>query len=418
MMKFPRLLNVATRMINKLAACSFNSDHQVDLNIIGKVYRQHAKSIEASDSSRHFWRSVCQYKCQSTARARLAVLAVNAAAFLCLPFLLALVRRNRESRGEKVSCEYLKIDFHMAYQVPPTIRNITLERSISRKYMTFGDFVWAVGLFLKSGTFHPELLFKFLLWITSVRPCIDSYKPRYLIQYCEYSAYSSLRRLFLNRQEILLANVSHGPEFISCRSAFSSFDRYFAWDITPENVHRAMHIEYADCVRFNPCAGLAPAPVVAIPTLGFLWPPIDIVDLSVLVKQLNSINKYCKVLVRPHPNPGYANHFESYRHLLSAQISDAHAEDIHCFIDRCSVIVGNYSSALIQAALRGREAIYLDDAYLACLRSYHEYYQKVIYIRLEDLEDFAAAKFNSGMCPSDEVVSTLPAIDEFSRLLH
>ena len=418
MMDFLGLLTVVSRVINKLARCSFNSDHQVDLRIIEKVYRGHGRRIVATDSSRYFWRSICQYKCQSFARARLAVLAVNAAAFQCLPFLLVLVRGKKAHRAGKPSCEYLKIDFHMAYQVPPAIRDRTVEKNFSRRYLTLADLFWAVGLFLKSGAFYPELLFKFLLWIASVRPALDAYEPRYLIQYCEYSAYSSLRKLFLNREGILLANVSHGPEFLSCRSAFSSFDQYFAWDITPRNLHNAMHIEYAERASFNPCAGLAPAPAVLIPTLGVLWPAMDIVDLDVLIAQLNSINKYCQVLVRPHPNPGYTNHFESYRHSLKAQVSDARAEDIHCFIDRCSLVVGNYSSALIQAASRGREVVYLEDAYLRSLRTYHDYYQMVKSIPVESLESFAAAKFNSRISSASGDVAPLQAIDEFSGTLR
>jgi hypothetical protein len=418
MMDFTGLLSFASRMITKLAPCSFNSDHQVDLRIIEKVYRRHAKRIEACGSSRYFWRSVCQYECQLFARARLAVLAVNAAAFLCLPFLLVLVRGKKERRGKKIPCEYLKIDFHMAYQAPPTIKDRTVEKQSSRRYLTLADLFWAVGLFLRSGAFYPELLFKFLLWIASARPALDAYDPRYLIQYCEYSAYSSLRKLFLNRESILLANVSHGPEFLSCRSAFSSFDQYFAWDVTPKNLHNAMHIEYADRASFNPCAGLAPAPAVAIPTLGFLWPAMDIVDLDVLIKRLNAINQYCKVLVRPHPNPGYTNHFESYRHSLNAEVSDAHGENIHSFIDRCSVVVGNYSSALIQAASRGREVVYLEDAYLRSLRTYHDYYQTVESIPLESLESFAAAKFNSGVSSQCEDAAPLQDIDELSGMLQ
>jgi hypothetical protein len=418
MMNVAGLLAFASRTINRVAGCSFNSDHQVDLRIIDKVYRRYAEKIEVGDASRYFWRSICQYNCQSFARPPLAVLAVNAAAFLCLPLLLLLVRGRKRRREGQIRSEYLKIDFHMAYQVPPTIRDRTVERELSRKYMTLQDLVWAVGLFFKSGAFYPELLFKFLLWIALVRPALDAYEPRSLIQYCEYSAYSSLRKLFLNREGIFLANVSHGPEFLSCRSAFSSFDRYFAWDITPESVHDAMHIEYGDRASFNPCAGLAPAPAVAVPTLGFLWPAIDVVDRDALVKQLNIINKYFQVLVRPHPNPAYANRFESYRHSLEAGVSDAHAEDIHSFIDRCSLVVGNYSSALIQAALRGREVVYLEDAYLQSLRTYHDYYRNVEFISVEALERFAAARFNSRISSGSGVVAPVPAIDEFSETLR
>jgi hypothetical protein len=389
------LRNIFAKLRNKLDGCTFNSDYRVEKDIIENVYRAYVNKISAGAEHRYLWRSVCQYRCQSFARKKMMVLMANIGALLCIPAFVFLVRPSRKPDAGKLSCKYLKINFHMAYQVPGIIRDITKEKTISGKYLTSKDLAFAVRLFVENRAFYPELLFKFLLWIVSVRPYLDSCTTEYLIQYCEYSSYSSLRKLFLNRQGILIANVSHGEEIVSCRSAFSSFDQYFAWDITPRFVHDAMHIEYIDRFCFNPCAGLGPAAASpTTPTLGFLWPSIAGPDLVFLVAQLNRISEFSSVIVRPHPNSKCANHFGSYRHTLRAQVSDPHKEDIHCFIDRCSILAGNQSAALLQAAFRGRDVIYLNDAYLASVREYHEYYQKVECVDIEGLGDALSVKFN------------------------
>ena len=160
----------------------------------------------------------------------------------------------------------------MAYKIPAMIRDCTVEKNMAGTYLTWNDFTFAISLFLKNGAFYPESLLKFIRWIAFIRPYIDLYQPEYIIQYCEFSPYSSLRKLFLKRHNIKIANVAHGEVFISCRSAFSSFDQYFEWTITPSSMHDAMHIEYKDYFSFNPCEDLPFAPSVETPVLGFLWP--------------------------------------------------------------------------------------------------------------------------------------------------
>jgi hypothetical protein len=383
---------LATRLVNLLRNYRFKSDYRASLAIIENVYRKHATRINSSAPSRYVWRSICQYQCQGTARQKMISLAANIIAFLGLPLLFFLVRPKRKADTPKVSCKYLKIDFHMAYQVPAIIKGETLEKSISKKYLNFKDLTFAFGTFVRNHAFYPELLFKFALWIASVRPYIDFYSPEYLIQYCEWSATSSLRKLFLNKCGIRLANVTHGEEFINCLYAFSSCDQYFAWEVTPRSLHDAIHIEYTDRFTFNPCAGFKPAPAVATPTLGFLWPALDAADLEALIFQLNNISNYCTVVVRPHPSPKHSNQFQSYRRRLNAQVSDAQGEDIHHFIDRCSLMAGIFSSALVQAALRGREIVYLRNPYLESVREYHTYYQKFDFIEVEQLDRFVSSK--------------------------
>jgi len=378
----------------KLTGCIYNSDYRVEVSHIENIFQAYIDKIDSISTSRLLWRSICQYRCQMFARNTFMVLCANISALLCLPIILFYFRRNKKNDFNKDSCKYLKIDFHMAYQIPTCIKDVTLEKKISEKYLTINDLFFVFDTFIKNRVFYPELLLKYLLWIASVRPYLDSFRPAYLIQYCEYSAYSSLRKLFLNSHGIMIANVTHGEEFISCRSAFSTFDQYFSWELTPVSVHNAMHIEYSDRFSFNPCDGIDLVSNVQLtPTLGFLWPSLEGADLNVIVQQLNNLSNYGKVLVRPHPDPKYTNHFESYRCVLNAEISDPKEEDIHCFIDHCDIMAGYLSAALLQAAFRGRDVLYLHNSYLDSLMGYHNYYKKVKYVDIEHLSDYVMQRW-------------------------
>src|SRR6185437_6970690 len=150
--------------------------------------------------SKYLWRAICQYRCQCTARKKSARFAANVAAFACLPLIPLFIRRAK--RQNKTACRYLKVNFHMAYKIPAMIRDCTVEKNMAGTYLTWNDFTFAISLFLKNGAFYPELLLKFIRWIAFIRPYIDLYQPEYIIQYCEFSRYSSLRKLFLKRHNI------------------------------------------------------------------------------------------------------------------------------------------------------------------------------------------------------------------------
>ncbi len=382
----------------RLTSYRFNPDHRADLRIIERTYAAYRARIESHERTRYLWRSVCQYRCQYYARSRAATLLANAAALLGVPLLLLLVRPCVNAPKER--CEYLKINFHPAYVIPEAIKQRTLERRGARRYLRLGDLAAALQLFVAQGAFYPELLFKFVLWIASVRPHLDRVDARGLVQYCEYSAHSSLRKLFLNSHGVRLVNVTHGEEFISCRSAFSSFDEYHAWELTPRSVHDSMHIECGERFAFNPCAGLAPAPVLrGTPVLGFLWPAIPGDDLDALLHDLNALAASYKVVVRAHPNPKYANHFARYRDRLAGQCSDACTESVHAFIDRCNLIAGYLSAVLLQAVYRGRSVVYLADPTLASLRAYHEYYRSVRMVEVRGLAVNLAPLLEQTRCP-------------------
>lgn len=383
---------------NAVTSYQFESDHRAELATIERIQRRYAPYIERGRPDRYLWRSVCQYRCQAYARSGLSAFAANVLALLGLPLLLLLLRPARDAGKLKAACVYLKVDFHPAYRVPDAIRDKVVESAALPRYLTLADLSFACGLFLRRRAFYPELLFKFLLWIASVRPHLDRFTCQSLIQYCEYSAYSSLRKLFLNARGIRIANVTHGEEFISCRSAFASFDEYHAWQLTPPAIHDAMRIEYDERFTFNPCSGLRSAPTMSgAKTLGFLWPAIDASKLDLVAAQLNELSaRGWQVIVRAHPNPKYANRFGEYRDRLRAQVSDAHQEGIHDFIDRTSIVVGHLSAALLQAVFRGREVVYLEDSYLASVRAYHPYYRNVSSVEPAQLAHYLCEKYIEG----------------------
>ena len=375
----------------RLTSYSFNSDYLAEQAVIQRMFDRYVGKMNGAGHRRYLWRAICQYRCQAFARKPWCNWLANVVALAGLPLVLLLVRRSR-NRPRKTSCKYLKIDNHAACQVPPDIKTFTLEANLTERYLQLADLRFALALFFGGGILYPELLLKFIFWVASIRPYLDRYRFEYLVQYCEYSAHSSLRKAYLNSQGVKIANVTHGEEFISCRSAFSSFDQYHAWELTPQSIHDAMHMECGERFSFNPCASIPPAPKSDRESvLGFLWPSIEGPDLNLLVGQLNRLGRRYKVIVRPHPNPNYANNFGAYRTLLLGEVSDPHTETIHSFIDRTGLVVGYLSAVLVQAMLRGRSVLYVKDEYLASLVKYHDYYKQVPAVSLEDLSSYLSA---------------------------
>jgi hypothetical protein len=369
--------NLFKNIVYFLTNVYFSSDYKIELLNISKVRNKYLNKIDTNNKNRLFWRTICQYEAQTFSRDKKQIILSNFIALVCLPAFIFFLRPGH--RGKKINCDYLKIDFYGAYQVPEQIRNITLEIKLNKRYLYFSDLYFVAKYFFTNKTFYPELILKFLIWLSLVRPIIQLYQPKYLLQYCEYSPHSSLRKLFLNERGILLANVSHGEEYISCRSAFSSFDKYFSWLITPKKIHDDMHIEYDDREEFNPCYGLSSAPELNadLVTIGILWPVITEPDLNEFTTNINELHLHFNISVRPHPNPLNRNNFNKYQNKIKCNISNPVSENVNDFIDRNSLIVGYSSGLLVLSELRGRKVLYIEDGYLNSLREYHDYYKKV-----------------------------------------
>lgn len=369
----------------------YDADYCREKDRIDRTAQKYRIQLERTGPERELWRSVAQYRCQSYARRKAVVILANLLAIAAMPLVILRFLRWRQPPLEaRLRVKYLKIDFHMAYVVPNLIKTQTIESQAKGKYFYLEDLKFILRLFMKSGVFLPELFVKFLLWMASVRPQLDEFEPEVLIQYCEFSAYSSLRKAYLNHLGTKIANITHGEEVISTRNAFSTFDQYFAWSITPPEIHQAMGMEYATLYHFNPCENLPKVPPhLELTTVGILWPSIMSPAVGILVEQINLLGSVLKVVVRPHPNPNYACDIHLYRSRLKAEVCDPKAEGVHDFIDRCSVVVGFPSAVLLQALFREGKVLYLENEPLENIRRYHPFYQKVDSVAIEDL----AARF-------------------------
>jgi hypothetical protein len=369
----------------QLTSYSYQSDYREEQAVIQRIFDRFATRMEGSNPSRYLWRAISQYHCQASARKRYAGWLANAMATAGLTVTPLLVRRSRPEQS-KTNCKYLKMDFHVAYQIPASIKSLALEVNLNERYLRLADLQFAFSIFVSNGVLYPELLLKFIFWIATIRPYLDRYRFEYLIQYCEYSAYSSLRKAYLNSQGVKIANVTHGEEFISCRSAFSSFDQYYAWLLTPRSIHEAMHIEYSQGFGFNPCQGLAAVSKTGRKSVvGILWPSMKGPNLDTFVNQLRQLSTRYHVVVRPHPSPKFANLFEVYRALLPGEVSDPHIEGIHGFIDRVDLVIGYLSAVMVQARYRGRDVLYLQNECLTSLKTYHEYYRELPAVPLAEI---------------------------------
>lgn len=368
----------------------YDADHRREKDRIDQIAQKYRIQLERTGAERELWRSVAQYRCQSYARGTTVILLANVLAFFAMPFVilrfLRFLRWRPSPMKPRVRVKYLKIDFHMAYVIPNLIRAQTIESPAKGKYFYLEDLKFIIRLFMDGGVFLPELFVKFILWMAFVRPQLDEFEPEFLIQYCEFSAYSSLRKAYLNHCGLRSANITHGEEVISTRNAFSTFDQYFAWSITPPEIHQEMRMEYATLYHFNPCENLPKVPIhPELSTVGILWPSIMSPAVGTLVEQINLLGSVLKVVVRPHPNPNYACDIHLYRSQLNAEVCDPKAEGLHDFIDRCSVVVGFPSAVLLQALFREGKVLYLENEPLGNIRRYHSFYQKVDSVAIEDL---------------------------------
>jgi len=356
---------------------------------IKKTLEKYKNRISLSSPDRYFWRSVCQYECQEYNRELFKKIIYNLTSAVLFFFLLIKIRPRKTRVVNKVKCEYLKVDNYRNLLIPQAIAHkVTVAEPVKHKYLLAEDLFFVIQLFYRNQYFSLVLMVRFFRWIMRVRPYLDAYEPELLIQYCEYSPTSSLRKMYLNERGISIVNVSHGEEAISCRNAFSSFDEYYVWSNIPESVHSAMYVESKNRFQFNPCEMLPQALKLKKTIVGLLW-PADKNDsfMSAFISQLYSL-KDCHVVVRPHPSPRYSLSFYELNKILKLDVSDSRHEDIHEFIDRISILIGASSAAMVEANLRGREIVYIRTPELDAFRNYNEYYQRIPFIEVESLASY------------------------------
>lgn len=365
----------------------YPTDYKAELDCINKINEVLCDKFIANNIDRCFWRSVAQHMAHSSFRPRASLFFVNIMSFFGLLFLLAKIKNGNTVSQFKLKSAYIKFDCEAAYIVPSQIKSCTKEVCVQQTYIKLSDLKFAYGLFLRHRVLNFELLFRFLLWVNRVRPILDLFEPEFILQYCEYSPHSSLRKAFLNANGVKLANVTHGEEYISTRSAFSTFDQYFHWDINNSNIYSSMKIYSDEWFPFNPTQHLKKARLPTKYVIGILWPSVLSADFDLLVQKINQIANNFQVLVRPHPNPRYRYRFDDFVDKINADISDSQIEDPHSFIDRTSIICGYASAIIIQAALRGRRVVYINDGFLESLVQYHPFYQNAERISLPCLND-------------------------------
>lgn len=382
----PKLLEDKFKMlIYSSLRPKFPCDFKLELECIERINDELKKNFSGDQTDLCFWRSVAQYKAHAFYRSKLSLFLVNFFSIFGILLIPIFFRSKICPIKNKIICKYIKYDFHPAYIVPNSIKSETVEVNLNCRYLRFGDFQFACKLFFKHRVFNSELLLRFLWWVSRVRPVLDKYNPEFVLQYCEYSPHSSLRKAFLNNNGVKLSNITHGEEYLSTRSAFSTFDQYYYWFITDALIHSSMKIKSDNWISFNPSENHKPALLPDKYVVGVLWPSIMSVDLELLIVEINKISSKYKVIVRPHPSPLFRNRFECYVDQLNAEVSYSTIEDAHTFIDRTSVICGYTSALMIQAALRGRRVVYIEDGYLESLFQYHSYYKNVEHVSLCDL---------------------------------
>jgi len=385
------------QLLSRISLSIFSVFHLKDnyleeLACINELKKWLDRELQNTKYNRYMLRAICQYRAQVIIRSKFAVYLSNMIAILYFPVLLLKVGWcTRIPEQKRISCEYLKVNDDMAYQIPPQIKTLTMERKQIAKnspdcYLLPEDLRFAFHYFRGAVCLYPELFVKFLIWVSTIRPHVDAVNCTHLIQYCESSATSSLRKVYLNSLGINLVNVTHGEEFITCGLAFSSFDKCYAWDITPRSIYNTLQIECGEFHTFNPCSEMRKVKeIFENPRIGILWPAFKVQQPECIAKQVGLMQKYYAVTVRPHPNELYRAKFDEYIKILNIDVSNPREEELDAFLDRCSIVVGYSSAVLLKAAWRGREVLYINDPCLESVRKYHTYYQSVSVVEVSEI---------------------------------
>lgn len=377
----------AARLIEFLSKYSFEPDPDVELAKINSIYQKYQKVLNDPRKDYLAIKSLCQYECQKLNRNKFVFYLSNALCFFILPFSILLLRNNHAKAVRGESCEYVKIDYSIAYQIPTAIRDKTKEILPCIRYLCWADLILVVRLFCRNRLFFPELFVKYVLWISRVRPVIDQQNPSYLICFCESSSSSSLRTFYCNFNSIKTVNITHGEEFISVRNAFSTFDIYYRWEITPKKLHQSMYMESKRAYTFSPAVNIKiNKRKNEFLTIGFLWPSTDSIDLFGYAREIKKAQENYSVVVRPHPRELYRKCF--YKIIKEFNFSTCEPKDVsvNVFLNSCDLVVGYNSALMVQADVVGVKTIYVEDEYFINLQKYHPYYQNVTSVPLSFLE--------------------------------
>jgi len=367
---------------------SGKADFSVAFNkkIIDQAYIIYSKQIEDKDYFiAHLARSAAQFYCQSMLRSKMAntIMELLSAVVLPLCFVFWYLKSWGREIRKTIHCDGIKFipgKDGPYFEIPGQLKCYKIE-NYERKsgYLTKDDITLVKRIILfafrdRANKFKFLFLIKIFYNLSAFRRLLDIYGMSFCCFYMEYNFASSTVTWYLNYYGIKAYNIMHGEKFYYCRDAFVSFNRFYVWNSFYADLFKMMYAN-AEYIIFQPERfSLNLSKGIKNNNIGIIFPSLlrdkdEMSEFIEMIKRLSSAGWF--VTIRFHP--AYIHIFNRYRKLIpqKVRIHDPHVHHIRTFFDENNIIIGFYSTVLVEAAMNGRYAIYIKDKYCDSIKDYY-----------------------------------------------
>lgn len=186
-----------------------------------------------------FERSFFQYKCQVKIIGLPMELLLNifsffGAAYYLLEIGYVATRKKGLSENSTGTFEAIFISNDMPTNILPKkleerYKEIKFEKSESSYILSMKDIKFILSL-VKRYPFSWHFILKCLIKVSMYSSMINSYKPKALIAYTEFSFTSSVLTKYCEENDVQHINIMHGQKLYYIRDSFFRFHECYVWD--------------------------------------------------------------------------------------------------------------------------------------------------------------------------------------------
>ncbi|MBU6234700.1 MAG: hypothetical protein KGQ41_02555 [Alphaproteobacteria bacterium] len=378
------------------------------LNAIESRLKHHFEAAQGDDV--YVLRAIAHYQGQCSIRDRFSLWVIEAVAaglLLCAPFvfLAGAFKPKPAPQGARAFFMLLApVNDTVAklYKVPEQLKDTpTAKTYVPRVWRLNGDdrrivTRLCVQLFKTRCPFPLQYVWKALKDMTLARSYLTAYpQAEYALVAGEYSCGITLNALQFRHAGKGFYNIMHGDNASTPMECFLKADRFYVWDDHFIGLLREQRIDAEFVVSPNPDFVLKAGERLSKTGIGVVVPMINFVPAQYagvddLLKDLGRVLGTTQGLtLRPHP--AYPQTFD----VLSAAIASPHgkseptAQSAHDFILNHGVIIGYYSTVLVEAAHLGVPTIILKSPGSVARAEYHGIF-KMAHVRHVSLADLPA----------------------------
>lgn len=330
-----------------------------------------------------------------------------------IPFLAWVgVRSLIFKPGDKITCEGLHLAHRSRYEVNKEIYQVPKELSgqniitsfYEKEYLSWRDMFLVLSVLRTSLTLGYRWNFQFVLKVAkdlaTLNGNIVQYQPKFILVYREYDCSLSLITFICHIQGIQVFNVMHGDKYFSTFESYFNVDRCYCWHAYYVELFRRQRVGCKDYRLFEIPALLEKdkISISAAERVGVVMPADYTLassrqgrkrSMGDFISGVNKLAEKYKISLRPHPL--HPDHFNAVKHRFSPrlEISDVRKEKSIDFVRGCKVVVGAYSTVLLESAVLGRDTIVIDTPRVAEISDDHYVFQydNVQIVALENIVD-------------------------------